>query len=161
MPTPSRLHRLAPAALALALLVGSAACSDGDTSADATTTAPPTDGAVAEDTTTTAAATEPSSSPPATPSQPTAHTATAADAVSELKAAWEAGDRARAQAIAPGDVVDALFAVPPDGFEVYGCDTGEFETSTCNYRNRSSGAFIKVTSARSDQGWQVATITVT
>lgn len=94
------------------------------------------------------------------PSTPTAFTAQARDAVNELKAAWEAGDQARASAIAPADVVDALFVVPPDGFEVYGCDTGEFETSTCNFRNRATEAFIVVTAARTDAGWQIATIDV-
>ena len=116
---------------------------------DAETTAPSSDATTASTEATTTA-----------PSAPTAFTAQAADAVDELKAAWEAGDQARARAIAPGDVVDALFAVPADGFEVYGCDTGEFETSTCNYRNRGTEAFIVVTAARSDAGWQIATVDI-
>ena len=100
-------------------------------------------------------------SPPSTEiSQPTAYTSTAEDAVNELKAAWESGDRARAALVAPGDVVEALFGVPPEGFEIYGCDTGEFPTSNCNYRNRSTETYIKVTAARSDAGWQISTITV-
>jgi hypothetical protein len=152
----SALPAVAPAlGLALGLALAGCGGADGGTDAgpdsslippestDAETTAPST-----ETTTTTA------------PSAPTAFTAQAADAVNELKAAWEAGDQARARAIAPGDVVDALFAVPAGGFEVYGCDTGEFETSTCNYRNRATEVFIVVTAARSDAGWQVATIDV-
>lgn len=94
------------------------------------------------------------------PPGPTAFTAQARDAVNELKSAWEAGDRARAAAIAPGDVVEALFVVTPDGFEVYGCDTGEFDTSTCNLRNRSTGAYITLTSERHPEGWQVAAVFV-
>lgn len=94
------------------------------------------------------------------PTRPTAFTDLAADAVNELRAAWEAGDEARARAIAPGDVVEALFAVPADGFEVYGCDTGEFETSTCNFRNRATGVFIVVSAQRQPEGWQIATILV-
>lgn len=116
---------------------------------DAETTAPSTE--------TTTASTEATTT---APSAPTAFTAQAADAVNELKAAWEAGDQARARAIAPGDVVDALFAVPAGGFEVYGCDTGEFATSTCNYRNRATEVFIVVTAARSDAGWQIATLDI-
>ncbi len=94
------------------------------------------------------------------PSTPTVFTEQAADAVNELEAAWETGDQARARAIAPGEVVDALFLVPPDGFEIYGCDSGEFETSACNFRNRGTEAFITVTAQRSDAGWQIATIDV-
>jgi len=94
------------------------------------------------------------------PIRPTAATAEARDAVDELKAAWEAGDRARAAAIAPGDVVEALFVVPPDGFEVQGCDTGEFDTSSCTFRNRATEAFISVSATRTEAGWQIATIDV-
>lgn len=102
----------------------------------------------------------PSSSDTTAPPGPTAFTAQAADAANELKAAWEAGDRPRALAIAPADVVEALFLVPPAGFEIYGCDTGEFDTSTCNFRNRSTGVYIPVTMERHEQGWQVATVYV-
>jgi hypothetical protein len=104
--------------------------------------------------------TESTSTTAAGPSRPTAFTTRAADAANELKAAWEVGDRPRALAIAPGDVVEALFLVPPAGFEIYGCDTGEFDTSTCNFRNRSTGVYIPVTMVRSEQGWQVDTIYV-
>ncbi len=149
------------AALALVLLLGALGCSGSD---EATTESGSTSTAVPDSTTT---APDTGSSDPTTattapgsPSQPTAYTATAEDAVNELKAAWLDGDRARAVAIAPGDVVDALFGVPAESFEVYGCDTGEFPTSTCNYRNRNSGVFIKVSAARSDAGWQISTITV-
>lgn len=131
--------------------------------ADEASTAPSSEGATSTTTDGTSLPGESStaSSTPATPSPPTAFTATASDAVNELKAAWEQGDRERAAAIAPGDVVDALFGVPADGFEVYGCDSGEFPTSSCNYRNRSTGAYIKVSAARSDAGWQISTVTVT
>jgi hypothetical protein len=142
------------------VLVGSGCGGDdgGDDGATSTTTT--------SSTTTTTSTSIPSETPstgttaPPEPSRPTAFTAEARDAVNELKAAWEEGDDARARAIAPGDVVDALFPIAPDGFEVYGCDTGEFETSTCSFRNRSSGVYITVTSTRSDQGWQVSSIFV-
>lgn len=153
--------------LALLLAVGAlAGCSDdggGSTEpGPGSSLIPPESTESADAQTSGSASTDTTSTAPTTtaPSTPTAHTAAARDAVNELKAAWEAGDRPRAAAIAPGDVVDALFAVPPGGFEVYGCDTGEFDTSTCNLRNRSTEAFIVVTAARSAAGWQISTIDV-
>jgi len=147
----------------VALAAAVAACSGGDDATDTTTTSSTTSTTVApsSDSTAPTGPTSNTTAPPATVPRPTAFTATARDAVNELKAAWEAGDRARAALIAPGDVIDALFAVPGDGFEVYGCDTGEFPTSTCDFRNRSAGTFIKVGAKRTDgQGWQISTIDV-
>jgi hypothetical protein len=135
-------------------LVG-AGCSDDDGDATTSSTTTSTTATTTEPTTTTTAPTTPSE-----PSRPTAYTAQARDAVNELKAAWEEGDDDRARAIAPGEVVDALFPIEPDGFEVYGCDTGEFETSTCSYRNRSSGVYITVTATRTEPGWQVTSLFV-
>lgn len=152
---------LAVAGVAVLLVAG---CGGDDGSADPTTSTSTSTSTEAVDPTASTAPTAadtPTTAPPDTVSGPTAFTATAADAVDELKAAWEAGDRPRAAAIAPGEVVDALFAVPAAGFEVYGCDTGEFPTSTCDYRNRSTGTFIKVGAKRTDgQGWQISTIDV-
>ncbi|CAN5681691.1 hypothetical protein BH24ACT4_BH24ACT4_09410 [soil metagenome] len=166
LPTLRTRRRPVLAALAGLLLLGSLGCSDsGDDTTTTDTTSAPTETSTTTDTDPTSS--EPDSSDPTAettapgaPSQPTAYTATAEDAVNELKAAWREGDRARAEAIAPGDVVDALFGVPAENFEVYGCDTGEFPTSTCNYRNRGTGVFIKVDAARSDAGWQISSITV-
>jgi hypothetical protein len=129
---------------------GDEGASSGSTASTSTTTTPST-GPTAATTGTTA---------PPEASRPTAFTAQARDAVNELKAAWEEGDDARARAIAPGEVVEALFPIPPDGFEVYGCDTGEFETSTCSFRNRSTGVYITVTSTRTEPGWQVTSLFV-
>jgi hypothetical protein len=145
------------AVLVLALLLGVAGCSadDDEPAAPDSSLIPPQ--STEAPTSTSTASTAPASTAPSTP---TAFTAEARDAVNELKAAWEAGDRARAAAIAPGDVVEALFVVPPDGFEVYGCDSGEFATSTCNFRNRATEAFVVVNATRSDAGWQIATIDV-
>lgn len=142
---------LGPALVAAALLV--AACGDDGGSADdtTTTTAPTTassDTTASTDTTTTA--------PPGL----TLITERASDAVGELKAAWEANDRPRALAVAPVAVVDELLALPSGGYEVYGCDTGEFETSSCNYRSRSEGIQISVTARRFDAGWQIESIHV-
>ena len=155
--------RSALPAVTLTLGLALAGCGEADAGPDAgpDSSLIPPDATDAETTAPSTEATTTSTAPTTTaPSAPTAFTAQAADAVNELKAAWEAGDQARARAIAPGDVVDALFAVPAGGFEVYGCDTGEFETSTCNYRNRSTEVFIVVTAARTDAGWQIATLDI-
>jgi ABC-type transport system substrate-binding protein len=142
--------------LPLVLLVGCGG-DDGEDASDTSLIPPET----TEATTTTMSTTSTTTAPTTTaPSTPTAYSATARDAVNELEAAWQTGDQARARAIAPGDVVDALFLVPPDGFEIYGCDSGEFETSGCNFRNRATEAFIQVTAQRSDAGWQISTIDV-
>lgn len=154
-----RRPALAPVLLALALVL--AGCSDdGEADAGPDSSLIPPEGTDAEPTTTEATTTASTAPTSTAPSTPTGYAPEAAAAVEELKAAWEAGDQARARAIAPGEVVDALFAVPADGFEVYGCDTGEFETSTCNLRNRATEAFIVVTAQRSDAGWQIATLDI-
>ena len=141
--------------LSVALVLTGCGGDDEPTTDTATTTlAPASDDPSSTPTTGTTA-------PPDTgPSQPTAFTTTARDAVNELKTAWETGDRPRATAIAPGDSVDALFHLSPDGYEVYGCDTGEFETSTCNFRNRSTGTQIGVSAQRHPEGWQITTVNV-
>lgn len=153
---PRRASRLA-ARLALAAALALAACGDGGPDPETRVGEGAT--TVTRDTTTTTTTTS-TASTTAPPSRPTAFTAQARDAVNELVAAWQAADGTRARAIAPGEVVDALFTLDPAGFTVYGCDTGEFDTSTCNLRNRATGAYVTVTTARSPQGWQVATVYV-
>lgn len=155
MPTHRRL-RTALAASAVALLATTACGGDGDDEggeAPSTTTT-----TVAEPDPTTS--TTPEETTTSGPSRPTAFTDTARDAVNELVAAWQAGDRARAAAIAPGDAVEALFHLPAEGFEVYGCDTGELDTSSCNLRNRATGTLVGVTAQRHPEGWQVTTLIV-
>ena len=160
---PRRARRRIAAGLLVVALAGAgcslAGCGDDGGGETAGTTRPATTaGATTGSTATTSDSTAPPT--PSTPSTPTAFAATNRDAASELKAAWEAGDRARAAAIAPGDVVDALFVVPAGGFEIYGCDSGEFPTSTCTYRNRSTGVNISLDLARSPEGWQASSIYV-
>lgn len=154
MPRTSSPRRLPAAVLAAGLLLGALGCGGSDEGGSSSTTTE------AGGSGTEVTESVPTSPPSTEVSQPTAYTSTAEDAVNELKAAWETGDRTRAALVAPGDVVEALFGVPSEGFEIYGCDTGEFPTSNCNFRNRSTGVSIKVTSARSDAGWQISTITV-
>lgn len=143
---------LLAAGLVAGLLVG---CSSDDGGDDATKDTKATTSSTSAPATT--ASTAP---PPSEPSAPTQFTTDARDASNELKDAWETGDQGRARAIAPGDVVDALFLVPADGWETYGCDSGEFETSICNYRNRGSGGYISVNLQKHPEGWQVASIDI-
>lgn len=153
----TRWRRAGTAAVVLVLFggLGCASGDDDDGEADDGSTTTEEAGLI-DPASTQATPTEPPGTTEAT--RPTTFAAQAADAVNELKAAWEAGDEERARAIAPGDVVEALFTLPPGGFEVYGCDTGEFETSTCNFRNRATEMFIVVSAQRYDEGWQIATI---
>ncbi len=153
MPRRTSTSLLVAAAIALAL-IGCASGDDEPSGGDGTTTAPASSSTTAS-TTTTSTAPETSA-----PSEPTAVTDEAADAANELLAAWRAGDQARARAIAPGEVVDALFLVAPEGYGIYGCDTGEFEFSSCNLRNRATGGYINVSMIRTDGGWQVDTVYV-
>ena len=148
----------AAAAAAATLALGLVAACGGDDSAGTTTTTTSTSSTSSSTTASTEAATTSESTTPTTEAAPTAFRDSAAGAVQELKEAWQGGDRNRALAIAPVGVVDELFALDPGGYETYGCDTGEFETSTCNFRNRSTGQFIVVTAGRAPQGWQVVTI---
>lgn len=146
-------------ALAIALL---GACSNSDepeadgASSPTSRSAPPTD----PTTPTTAPTTPPVTTAPAAPQSFTSPK----EAVEALVDAWEAQDRPRASMAAPADAVAALFAVSPDGYALYGCDTGEFPTSRCNYRNRSSGGYVAITAKRVDPGsaafWRVAGVVV-
>ncbi|NLV56909.1 MAG: hypothetical protein GXY13_15020 [Acidimicrobiales bacterium] len=152
------MARFAAAAAALAL--GLVAACGGDDSAGTTTTTTSTSSTSSSTTASTEAATTSESTTPTTEAAPTAFRDSAAGAVQELKEAWQGGDRNRALAIAPVGVVDELFALDPGGYETYGCDTGEFETSTCNYRSRSQGIQIAVTARRTEPGWQIESIHV-
>jgi hypothetical protein len=78
-------------------------------------------------------------------------------AIEKFVAAWSAGDRAAAQRIARPAAVNAVFAQSSQGFALYGCDSGEFDTSTCNYRNRGTGGYAQITAAKTPGGWVVDT----
>ncbi len=63
------------------------------------------------------------------------------------------GDRAAALAGAEIKAVDALFAQPADGYDVYGCDSGEFSTSTCTGTGPPAGTPRSPPSSARPDGW--------
>ncbi len=142
-------------ALALALPAGMAGCGgDGPSSAPRSTT---TTGATTASTTTVPSTT---ASTTTAPPGPALAFPAPREAIDHLVDAWRAGDRAAALAGAELPAVDALFAQPSDGYDLYGCDSGEFSTSTCNFRNRSTGGYAQVTAKQGPGGWVVISVFV-
>jgi hypothetical protein len=72
-----------------------------------------------------------------------------------------AGDEAAAGTAATAEAVRNVFTQPGPGFELYGCDTGEFDTSTCNYRNRSTQGYASITAEKAPIGWIVTAVYMT
>lgn len=137
-------------ALAAAVALGTAACSSDDPTSDAGP------GPTAVSTTTTAVATTAAPTTAAPPAAPTG-VADPAAAATRLYDAWVAGDRTAALAIADPAAVDAIWAATPGPYELYrGCDTGEFDTGGCLFRDRSTNNTIQVDVERRDTGWVVA-----
>ena len=105
-------------------------------------------------TTTAPAATTPttptSASPPTTPvGYPSAR-----DAATHLLDAWRAGDRVAAARGADPVAVAMLFAVPVGQVVDRGCDTGEFDTSSCQYKVGGGG--LQLDMERRPAGWAVS-----
>ncbi|CAN5420002.1 hypothetical protein BH10ACT1_BH10ACT1_10540 [soil metagenome] len=116
-----------------------------------------TSGTVA--TTTTVAPTTATTVPPTTTTalEPVG-AATPADATAALYAAFQAGDRAAAAKVAGQPAIDAIFAAVPGPYEPYrGCDTGEFGTSGCLYRDRSTNHTIQFDLEKVGDAWVVQT----
>lgn len=154
------------AAVVVVLAFGAlAGCGQGDdeavTSPSASDTTAPPSTAAAPPSTTTAPGLPPPPPPEDTaPPEPTLAFADPKAAVEHLVGAWQAGDSATALQGATAEAVTSLFSQPADGFELYGCDSGEFETSTCNYRNRSTGGYAQITAEKRPAGWVVAAVFV-
>ena len=72
-----------------------------------------------------------------------------------------AGDRAAAQTGATAEAGDNVFTQPGAGFGLYGCDTGEFDTSTCNFRNRATHGYVSITAEKAPVGWIVTAVYMT
>lgn len=99
----------------------------------------------------------PTSAAPATTAPPApVGAATPADASAALYAAFVAGDRAAAARVAEPVAIDAVFAAAPGPYQPYrGCDTGEFGTSGCLYRDRSTNHTIQFDLERRGTAWVV------
>lgn len=78
---------------------------------------------------------------------------TAGEAARHLLTAWRAADRGNASQGAEPPAVDGLFAVPRGPVVDRGCDTGEFDTSGCQYRVAGGG--LQLNMERRPQGWVV------
>ncbi len=143
-----------------AVVVTLAACGQGDDEAGPSSAS--TSAATTPSTTVPASpsSTAPPPSAPPTVPEPTLAFPDPQAAVVHLVDAWRAGDPATAAQGATTEALTTLFDQPPDGFELYGCDSGEFETSTCNYRNRSTGGYAQITAERRPAGWVVAAVFV-
>lgn len=143
-------------ALVATLAFGGVACgSDDDPSgsgtdstvtetagSDDTTAAPESTVTEAETTTTTLP--EPTGAP------------TPADAALALYGAWEADDRTAAADVAEPDAIDAFWTAIPGPYELYRhCDDGDFDTSGCLFRDRSTNHTIQVSLERRGEAWVV------
>ncbi|HEX2576216.1 MAG TPA: hypothetical protein VHK88_07685 [Aquihabitans sp.] len=154
MPSPSRaLRRAAPIAVAAALCLAPLGCSDDGDAEDAQVGS----GATAVPSSTTAPTTA-TTAPPTTPTTLAGPTGvpTGEEAARKLYDAFAAGDRAAAATIAEPAAIEAVFAAVPGPYELYrGCDTGEFDTGGCLFRDRSTNNTIQIDLERRDTGWVV------
>lgn len=141
------------AAVALALFAALASCSGG-----ADTAATTTSSATGRSTTASTAATDPVTTAAALPK---VAFPTRDEALDFIIGAWLANDPVGAQRIASADTVFQLFGQPYKGYAKYGCDTAEFDTSTCNYRNRSTGGYVSLYFEKGADGWVVDGVAIT
>lgn len=142
-------------AVLLASIVG--ACSSGSEAATETTAAETT--AVASETTVAADTTAPAATAAPTTTEPVFfYGPDPRAAIEALIGAWRAGNREGALLVADPTSVDNIFTQSAEGFELYGCDSGEFDTSNCNYRNRGTGGYAQITAEKQPQGWLVTSV---
>ncbi|MEZ5176998.1 MAG: hypothetical protein R2746_01600 [Acidimicrobiales bacterium] len=150
MVPPARFARpLLAMALSAALAGGLVACSgssdDAGSTATTSTTAPAT-------TTSTTAPAATSTTLPAPVGRPEAK-----DAALTLYDAWTKNDRVGAATVADPPAIDAVFAATPGPYELYrGCDTGEFDTGGCLFRDRSTNNTIQIDVERRNGNWVVS-----
>lgn len=142
---------LVAAGLCAVLSVGVVACSGSSDDAAPASTSTSTAPASTSSTTTTTAAPTPTTLP-APVGRPEAK-----DAALVLYDAWTKNDRLYAAQVADVAAIDAIFAAAPGPYELYkGCDTGEFDTGGCLFRDRSTNNTIQVDVERRNGNWVVA-----
>jgi len=102
--------------------------------------------------------------PPSTEATPTTE-ATAepvgadspADAATALYDAWVNDDRDAASEVADPDAIETMWTAEKGPYELYRhCDDGEFDTSGCLFRDRSTDHTIQINLERRDGGWVVS-----
>lgn len=80
----------------------------------------------------------------------------AATAAQTLYDAWVANDKVTASRVAEQAAIDAVWAAVPGPYQLYrGCDTGEFETGGCLFRDRTTNHTIQVDLTKRDGMWVV------
>jgi hypothetical protein len=138
------------ALLTLSLAFGAVACSsDGDDTPSGPTVAPEllppkTVTSSSEATTTSTTAVAPVGAPDS------------AQAAQALYDAWVAGDRNAAARVAEPAAIDVVWSAIPGPYQLYrGCDDGEFDTSGCLFRDRTTNHTIQIEATRRDTGWVV------
>lgn len=142
--------RLVVIAVVLAGLVGCTA-KNADGSGEQANIGSPATLTTSTSTSTTAAASTSIKPPPVQVGAATPEAATAA-----LYLASVAGDRSAAASVAEPAAIDAVFAAPPGAYQSYSrCDTGEFDTSGCLYRDRSNNNTIQFDMERRANAWVV------
>ena len=82
-------------------------------------------------------------------------------AIDHFVAAWMADDQATARTGATAEAVRNVFTQPGAGYALYRCDTGEFDTSTCNLRNRATHGYASITAEKAPIGWIVTAVYMT
>ncbi len=156
---PRPLHspvRRRPLVVAVCLAVGLAACGSSDSTG--TDSGPIDSSAPATSAATIAPTPETTELPPTTaaPVEPTG-VPEGETAARRLYDAWVAGDRATAATIAEPAAVEAIFQATPGPYELYrGCDSGEFDTGGCLFRDRSTNNTIQIDLEKRDTGWIVS-----
>ena len=139
--------------LCLALLVAVVGCSDDPETGDPDT---PTEigDAVAIENPDLTSTTDPSEVTSSTTPPPPVGRPDAADAARFLYDAWGVDDRSLALTVAEPSAVEGMFSATPGPYELYrGCDTGEFDTGGCLFRDRTTNNTIQVNLERRDGNW--------
>ena len=148
-----RTRRIALVALVPALAFLTVACTKSDAEPKGPTKLGPAVTVTSTSTTAVPASTTTTTTPKATPvGVPDGDTA-----AHRLYDAWVANDRSAAATIADPAAIDAVFAAPKGTYELYrGCDTGEFGTGGCLFRNRANNNTIQIDLEKRATGWVVS-----
>lgn len=105
--------------------------------------------------TTAAAAATTTTAPVTTTTLPaTVGTPTAEETAKALYAAWNADDRVAAAKVAEPAAIDAVWKAVKGSYEFYSaCDSGEFGTGGCLYRDRATGQTIQIDMEKRGENW--------
>ena len=157
MSTPARTRYLATVAMAVTLGLATMACTKNTTGSESATKLGEPVTAVSNTSTTTSAVSTTTTTATTTTLPGPVGVPEGEAAAHRLYDAWVANDRAAAATIADPAAIDAVFAAPKGTYELYrGCDTGEFGTGGCLFRNRANNNTIQIDLEKRDSGWVVS-----